>query len=193
MRYYYIYDHVDERINYASLSITPESNERLAKAGVELYDAQRGMPLSAKIDHLTFQFNPDEGDVLEDFMRDVGWVLVSDKMKAAIECIQKENLEFIPVSIINSKTQEVVSQSYYVLVVTRLTDCFQREKSLWFKTSSYISVTILAIDGNRLDGQHVLRVVEDPFRLVVSQKIYKKLRQEKLTGMSFGNVSVIYQ
>ena len=185
--------HDNNKSNYAQLSLAKESMALLQKKRIKKYASFSGKSLMSQISRLTFQYDPDEGDVIEDYMQTTEWEIVSDKLKLVIEQLQTSNLEFIPVSIINTKTKEVASQSFFAIVVTEFTDCFRRDMSTWFDMKSWISITHLAIDGNRVQNKNVLRIKETPHRLVVSELVYKKCKKEKLTGMSFGKVSVIYE
>ncbi|MFY0564524.1 imm11 family protein [Archangium lansingense] len=119
----------------------------------------------------------------------LGLIVVSKEFKTALEEFGCENIEFLPISILNHRGK-LASADYFIANVIGLTDCMDREKST-YKNNALIPTQIsscskLVLREDAIPEQlHFFRLGNAPRIHVVTEKLKQELERRKLTGLLF--------
>lgn len=189
MRYFYlIYDYENDED-----AIVCESDELY---DINRYDIEKGTYINTWNDRITMFFNPKEGNKTTDFLgNDLGWLIVSEKLKSILEFNEIKGIQFLSIKIKNILSNTILS-NYYVANIYNLVDALELEKSDYnrFKLDEdeeIISVSKHAIKGNLIKNIDIFRLQGDSFPIFVSEKIVQLIAENKITGFYFNEVLVV--
>lgn len=80
---------------------------------------------------IKFEYNVEDGKILSDYLAsDNGWVIVSKKFRDVVKEIVGENIQYLDINIINSKTKEE-DNTYKVANVTKHLEALDLENSVY--------------------------------------------------------------
>ena len=151
-------------------------------------------------DTVTLKYNLKEGNeftkgyILTDYLNNaIGWVLVSSKFVKLTKHLIKDDVQYLPVTILNEKTGEKIT-SYSVLNIISFTDALDLKNSnynIW-KTRGMEILSIIkpAFKRAKLKNKHIFRVKDANHALFVSEEIKKIVEENNLTGFGFLEVAV---
>ena len=80
---------------------------------------------------IKFEYNVEDGKIISDYLAsDNGWVIVSKKFRDVVKEIVGENIQYLDINIINSKTKEE-DNTYKVANVTKHLEALDLENSVY--------------------------------------------------------------
>lgn len=102
MNYYkFIYDYWNDKNR-----VKAEAQDSME--GLDRYDLDRGIEITQWNEYFKFSYNPKEGKVFTDFLKNnLGWIIASQNLKKVISILQPTNIQYLPVKVVNMKTNEV--------------------------------------------------------------------------------------
>lgn len=153
------------------------------------YVLNEGRYISTWDENFVFEYDPNEGTVFSDYItNDLGWILISEKMKRVMQDAGEVSIQFLPVVIKNKETNETHHQ-YSVLNVTQLTDALDLNNSEYkeFKTTDHTMLLVkkFAILKAKVAGKHVLRLLNQDGPLFCSEAVVSSLTHAGVTGCDF--------
>lgn len=159
--------------------------------GINKYDVIRGKEIKSWDERIAFSFKETEGKILTDYVwNNLGWLIVSEKFKNAIEFMKIDGIQYLPVNIINESSCEKLGNCYVVNICNFI-------KAVNMKQSEYIDLKGLYIfssytlNESQIGGLDIFRVEEDNIAIFVSEKFKKVIKDYKLTGFRFEKIKVV--
>ncbi len=143
-------------------------------------------------EHVPLRFSPHrpEGLFLPDTVNNAfGWHLVSGACKAVLEAVPIEDVEYLPVTILNHRDR-VASDDYWILNLLHLTPAVDREASEFdvdaADDSKISKFDRLVVTGAVWEsGPALLRLEERPRLVLVRDDVVAQLDAAGLTGNAF--------
>ncbi|MCL6443528.1 MAG: hypothetical protein K6T83_08745 [Alicyclobacillus sp.] len=164
------------------------------KYGINARTLFQGNEIGDWNDSMTFSYDPSEGDTATDFLiNNLQWVLISNKVRSVLQDLGVDHVQYLPVHVRNVSTGTVID-GYTALNVTRLTDALDLENSVYMELKSsgrpLIIVKKFALSAAKLEGQHVVRVQNQPNPLFLSEYVVNGLLKAGATGCDFWEVKM---
>lgn len=146
-------------------------------------------------EEVNFEYDSAQGNVLTDFLANVyRWLLVSDNFRYLTESIIKDQVQYLPIKIIDRVTKMQID-SYSVANVVMVADAFDIENSEYdifeLDDKKVFSVRKYALKSNKLVGMHIFRLKEDTIPVFVSENLKKVIEDNGLIGFDFLEVKVV--
>jgi hypothetical protein len=115
-------------------------------------------------------------------------LLISEKFKLILEKCGADNVQYIPVEIIDEVTQSKYT-NYHMANLIGLVDCLDKAKSkLTMRTGlpdKIRSINELHLDETKIKGLSMFRLSNYMVLIVVSESLKQKIDIEKLRGVTF--------
>jgi hypothetical protein len=158
------------------------------------HELTRGMPRAAgwaKNVTATMSDEYPKDIALGDNLFGTNLIVVSSRIKEALEAEKMEPVEFLPLSIVNHK-KKVASSDYYILNPPFILDCIDLEASevkwnLIDKTLISRCKRLVLREPSVPANAKVFRAKHLPTRILVRDHVVKKLNAAGLTGLHFSD------
>ncbi|AKT40381.1 imm11 family protein [Chondromyces crocatus] len=126
---------------------------------------------------------------LADSLLGASLVVISGRVKKALDEAQLTNVELLPIEIINHKGR-VASEDYFILNPTEICDCIDKDASNveWndLDPDSICGCDALILDAAAVpETLAVFRLKHWKNQIVIRRELAEKLRAQGLTGLSF--------
>ena len=163
--------------------------------GFEQYHLEEGVFINNWDKNLTFNFNPDEGSYLKDYLaNDLGWFLVSSKLKNILKQFDKDEIQYLPVKIVNSKDNSQI-EGYSVANILNVIDVLNLEHSdysvIEIDDEKIYSIKKYAINKNALSNNHIFKIKGFEIPRFVSETLKISMKVQEITGYELLEVKTI--
>jgi hypothetical protein len=183
MKYYKLMPDYENDQNY----ICCMSNE-LPK--IDQYIVEKGNYLYEWDDRITLTYDPAEGNVKTDILgNDLGWLIISEKLRKLFENERVEGLQYLPVRIKNVKTQENLD-GYSVVNICNLPDALDLEHSKYDvfdvnETEHMRSVEIYALKASQIGSLDIFKLKGESIPKFISERILEVMRKNQISGFDY--------
>lgn len=146
-------------------------------------------------EEVSFEYNSEQGHVLTDLLANVyRWLLVSNNFRYLLESIIKDQIQYLPVKIIDKVTSKEI-HSYSVANIVTMVDAFDFENSefdvLEMDGQKVFLVRKYVLKSNEIIGKHIFRLKDDTIPIFVSGALKKVIEDNGLLGFDFLEVKVV--
>lgn len=155
--------------------------------GVSEYFIYRPEPIKKWPEGVTFY---TEGDPLEDYLFPtmVNWILVSERVKQALEELGVKGVQFLPIQVVRQETGEEVP-GYYVLHVWKHIPALDEEHSVFLepRDEKYPQLSILKVALRReaIGDADIFRLKEKHVSVYASRRVKERLEEIGATGFKW--------
>jgi len=161
--------------------------------GIQKFDVLKGKPAVHWNENVTFEYNAADGSVLTDYLaNDMGWFLVSEAFKTAIQQTAEGQVEFLPVKLVETQTRQTVI--YYVVNVTKVVDALDLDHSdhTFFEANNIrvLSVKKYTLLEGAIGDANIFKLLGDEIPVFVSESVRNRIEESKLTGCKFLEVGI---
>ena len=111
--------------------------------------------------------------------------VVDEELKKLFEqyCNHNPYIEFLPIKVNSDKYGE---RLYYIVHFKDICDVIDKEHTMYLKGETYNCITRLAIEHEKAEGLHVFNSRPAIQDVIVSEDVYKEMRNRKLDqGIEF--------
>lgn len=163
--------------------------------GFEGYHLEEGVFINNWDENLTFIFNPDEGNYLTDYLaNDLGWFLVSSKLKSILKQFDKDEIQYLPVKIVNSKDNSQI-EGYTVANILSVIDVLNLEHSdysvIEVDDEKIYSIIKYAINKKGLSNYHIFKIKGYEIPRFVSETLKVSMKKQGITGYELLEIKTI--
>lgn len=176
----------------------PNPDYKIEGRDVEYYSMfLKGERVSLELPHLKVQVK-EQGPVLDYTETSTRTVpIVSLRLKQALEKITRDEVEFIAVEVAGMTAEQRVQHGeFFIMNVCKQVECLDPARSMvtYYPDDNYggkdagkISMIYrLVLDPTRIVGdEHIFRLPEYPFVIIVSEKVRDIVLENNYTGMRF--------
>ena len=179
--------------NNSNNDIVCYSTDKLYR--VDQYDVEQGKLITHWDNRITFYYDPEYGNTRTDLLaNDLGWFLISDKFKNALENISLYGVQYLDIKVINSKNNKLLGK-YYVANIYNLIDALDLENSKYTEwdvgeVEKIISVQVFALKKEKISGVYIFRLRDHPETIFISDVVKKVIEKNGITGCEFFKVRV---
>lgn len=155
--------------------------------GVDEYFIYRPEPVEEWPEGITFYA---EGEPLEDYLFPtvVDWILISERVKQALEGLGVEGVQFLPIRVVRKETGEEVP-GYYVLHVWKHIPALDEEHTVFLEPRDekypQLSIIKVALRREAIGGADIFRLKEKPVSVYVSRRVKERLEEIGATGFKW--------
>lgn len=187
MRYYrlmYDYEQDDNYVNCDVASIG-NMNEYITISGKEI----------KQWDKVVFEYDSTEGSILTDYLANLHrWFVVSEKFCDKTQKISENQVQYLPVKVIDRFTGIEVD-SYFVANIVTIIDALDLDNSKYdvfeLDDEKIISVEKYALKSSEIVDKHIFRLKDDTIPIFVSETLKKVIEDNGFIGFEFLEVDVI--
>jgi len=136
-----------------------------------------------------------DGTVFSDYLAcALGWPLISNNIKNIFEQLNINNIQYLPIKIINKITNKINTNYYVLNIITKLKNGYNLSETKHDYNIDENGVKILSIiDPKPVLNYEVVKdfdifYLEGTTYLYISEKIKKEFKKNKVTGCDFGKV-----
>lgn len=145
--------------------------------------------------NVVFEYNSEEENILTDYLANLyRWFVVSDDFRQLTQNIIENQVQYLPVKVIDRFTNSEVD-SYFVANIVTIVDALDLENSKYdvfeLDDEKIISVEKYALRGNEIVGKHIFRLKDDTIPIFVSETLKKAIEDNDFIGFEFLEVDVI--
>jgi hypothetical protein len=174
---YYIFDEVSPNSEAPFLELPEEIGLVESIMGKRPNFDELPIRIEAEIDE-------DEAVVYTDIIN-LGVPLFSPRMKLALEEYGVSNIDYYPVLLVESQTQEVLAE-YWLGIVTDIISCIDLDKSrLEEGEMGRKVITRFAVDERKTGGVNLFRFHHIPGLIIIDEALKEALCKTDFTGVSF--------
>lgn len=172
---YYIFDAVSPNSHAPFLDLPPE---------IDLIESLKGKVPNVSDLPIEIEAEVDEDVVYSDIINP-GVPLFSRKVKEALEANDVQNIEYIPVVIIDEASGEVLAE-YWLGVIKAIIACIDLENSvITANKKGQPVVTQFSIDTNKTQGVKLFRFHNIPALILINEELKNALEGLKLQGVRY--------
>lgn len=193
MKYYKImFD--DENCKKKDIICFSEENYQ-EKYRVKQYDLNKGTYLNSWNNNFRFYYNSKQGYIPTDLLgNNLGWLIISQKFQLILKNIGIQNVQYLPIRIVNISTNEIL-EGFSVINVVCLTDAINLANSLYTEIEvsgiKVLSAIKYALNEKKLNGLHIVRLQNSRFATFISETVKNELERNKITGCDYLEVKII--
>ncbi|GAM12371.1 imm11 family protein [Mesobacillus selenatarsenatis] len=163
--------------------------------GFESHHLQEGKSIKNWNEGLTFYYNPEEGSEETDYLANsLGWFLISNKLKTLLKGIDKSEIQYLPVRVVNSKDNSII-KGYSVANILNILDVLNLEHSDYSVIGLYeekvYSIRKYAINKNAVSDYHIFKIKGYEIPLFVSEIYKDTVLKQGITGFDFLEVKTL--
>jgi hypothetical protein len=163
--------------------------------GFEQYHLKEGKWIKNWNENLTFFFNPSEGSRETDYLaNDLGWFLVSSKLKNLLQELANNEIQFLPVTVVNSENNGLL-EGYSVANVLSVLDVLNFDFSdysvIELDDEKVYSIKKYAINQNNVTEFHIFKIEGAEIPIFVSEVFKDMVSKNRFTGCDFLEVKAI--
>ncbi|MFC4323285.1 imm11 family protein [Litchfieldia salsa] len=163
--------------------------------GFEQFHLKEGKLIKNWNEDLTFYFNPEEGSEQTDYLaNNLGWFLVSDKLKSLLIEIDKSQIQYLPIRVVNSKDNSII-KGYSVANILSLLDVLNLEHSdysvIEVDDEKVYSIRKYAINKSAVSDYHIFKVKGYEIPMFVSEICKDAVLKQGITGCDFLGVKTV--
>jgi hypothetical protein len=139
---------------------------------------------------VNFYFDPKKNKTKSDYLLNAGqWPIVHKRIKNIFEEKMIENIQYLPVNVIDSNTG-AVDDNYYVMNIMNCIEAYDMKKSIYHRNEKYPEFILFNASKIILNKENCLpydifRCIHNKNWIYVSEKIKTIAKQNKFTGMKF--------
>lgn len=163
---------------------------------IDRYDVEQGIYIDNWDSGITLFYNSKEGNRVTDFLgNDLGWLIISEKLKSIIEDKKIKGIQFLSIKIKNQVNNTVLN-NYYVANIYNLVEALDLENSDYSEyeldeNEKVISVKKHAVKEEKVTNMDIFRLKEDKFPIFVSEKFIQLINNHGATGFDFTEILVV--
>lgn len=162
--------------------------------GIGEYDFLEGKIINKWDERFSFFYDPDEGNIPTDYLaNDLGWLLLSTKLKKIFDDLCIEGVQYFPVNIINIKDNSQLD-GYHVCNIYTHIDALDLDNSdyTYFELDDerILSIKKYALKSSELKGRHLIKLQSETIPTFVSEAVKQKIQEEAITGCTLLEVKV---
>ncbi|MBZ9686134.1 hypothetical protein G9F72_007280 [Clostridium estertheticum] len=160
--------------------------------GIGMHDIIRGNHLYNWDKRITFNYTPDNGSEITDYIcNDFRWLIVSNKFREAFENAHMTGIQYLPLSIINKETGIALGE-YYVANICNLIEAVDMGQSEYIELmpGKYVFASF-AVKEDKINSFDIFRLKEYNVSILLSEKFKNIIKINKLTGFNFTKVKVV--
>lgn len=144
---------------------------------------------------IKFEYNVEDGKILSDYLAsDNGWVIVSKKFRDVMKEIGGEDIQYLDINIMNSKTKEE-DNTYKVVNVTKHLEALDLENSVYdffeLDDEKILSVEKYALKQDVIKNYNIFKLNDETIPVFVSEKVKDIVEENSLIGFQFLEVKVV--
>lgn len=181
------------------LIVTGSDDPRLAyieNIGSNVYDKSKmtaGVSLKKDFSKATtFNLSEDGGDMLADFVDNTSGVLIASSTARAVlesEGVKDAEAEYLPFTLKDKRGRPTRSE-FFVVNLLRKVACMDQDKSDFTQSpvnkTKILGVSSLTVVSSKIPKDvKLFRLGEHPRVIVIRSNLVKRIKAEKLTGLSF--------
>lgn len=181
----------DEEVLYNIKNVFPGAKEIYSVDQYFIYECQKVINWDVK-NSLTY----DEGSIFKDYQPcAIGWPLFSQKTKNLINENEIDGVQFLPINIVNRKTNEINKNYYTVNILNSVNEAVDLNKTLHHYSKDADNNDVLMIDDPRpkiiyekVKNLNIFRIKENPFSIYISETVKKLFERHNITGIEYTKV-----
>ena len=182
---YYIFDEISPNMEAPFLDLPAE---------IDLIESIMGK--KPNFDDLPIKIEADIDEDEEVVYTDIinpGVPLFSQKMKSALDECGVTNIDYYPVSIIDSESKEVLSE-YWLAIVKSIVSCIDLDKSEFGEDKMGKAViSKFSIDQAKVGNLNLFRFHNIPGLIIINEELKEKLSKLDFSGISFKHTDKYYR
>lgn len=157
------------------------------------YNFKKGLFVN-EYNEINFFYNPDEGEIISDYISHIDRIpLFSEKFKVLTEELLKSYVQYLPVNIINVKSNKIIKA--FILNIVEVIDALSLQHSKYtttiFKNKEYFNVSKYALKKEVLKNTPIIRLENDLIPIFISEDLKKIIQKNKLIGFDFTEVLLV--
>ena len=126
-------------------------------------------------------------------VNDLGWLVITEKFKKVLEPLNLGKHQFLPLKAKSKTDNEIIN--LYVLNICNIVDAIDYDNSKYIEAmidgSLDRSLTVVALNGSKLEGYDMFKLKGEEFYIIVSEKVKKAVKKNKITGCYFSELRVV--
>ena len=163
--------------------------------GLEQYELKEGLLIENWNDNIKFYFNPMDGDRFTDYLaNNLGWFIVSKKLKDTISKLGVERVQYLPVNIVDLERNSSINE-YYVANVLEVADALNLENSDYsvmdLEGEKIYSIRKYAVTKDKINNSDMFKLKGDEIPLFVSENFRKSVEESNITGCEFLEIRTV--
>lgn len=188
MKYYKLIYDFENDDNYIGCTVSDALN-------LSQYIVCEGIKIENWNNNITFDFNPDEGEVETEYLgNSYGWLIFSSKFKNNMSYLVDTSIQYLDISIRNIKNNtELIG--YNVANVITVLDALDLENSKYdlfeLDDEKILSVEKYALKGCKIKDYNIFKLKDDTIPTFVSEEFKNKVEENNFTGFQFLEVKVV--
>lgn len=165
-----------------------------ANYGVDQYSVSQGKPIKLWNEQFSFYYDPSEGSVPTDYLiNDLSWFVVSPRLRAILEATAPQDVQFLPVRILNTQDSSEIS-GFSVANIITVVDALDLDNSIYsfyeLDGEKILAVRKHALSLHGIKGASIFRLRDDIVPIFVSEEVVNVISRHGLTGCSFLEVKL---
>jgi len=162
--------------------------------GIGEYDVTDGKMIHNWNCDVSFECNPDEGEVLTDYLANsYRWLIVSQRFRIVTEELISKEVQYLPIKITNMK-DNALEETYTVMNVIVTLDALDLANSKYdefeLDDEKIISVERYALQKEKIQNHHIFKFEGDTIPVFVSENVKDIIIKNGLLGFAFLEVKV---
>lgn len=163
--------------------------------GFEQYHLKEGKFIKNWNEDLTFYFKPEEGIEQTDYLaNNLGWFLVSNNFKSLLQEIDKSEIQYLPVRVVNAKDNSIIT-GYSVVNILNVLDVLNLEHSdysvIEIDDEKVYSIRKYIINKNAVIDYHIFKISGYEIPMFVSDEFKNGVLKQEITGCDFLEIKAI--
>jgi len=155
--------------------------------GVSEYFVYQPKPVADWPEGITFY---SVGEHIEDYLFPimVDWILVSERVRLALEGMGVQGVQFLPVRVVRQE-RDIEIPDYYVLHVWNQISALDEKHTVYLEPRHEkhpeLSIVKVALRREAVGGLDIFRIKEDPVSVYVSKRVKERLEEIGATGFKW--------
>ncbi|MCL2492759.1 MAG: hypothetical protein FWF33_01800 [Clostridiales bacterium] len=144
-----------------------------------------------KWEPVRFECDIKKGTVITEYLRNsYGWDIFSERALKLFGNIISDDVQLLPVNIINKDTGQEI-EKYYVVNILAFLDALDLENSLYTYhkiesiNKTWLSVIKYGLKKSEIGEHNIFRLKDSPMAVFVSEKFKKVVETNKMLGLDF--------
>ena len=164
--------------------------------GIDRYDLEKGNKINFP-EKFMFYYNSRKSNKFIDYQgNDLGWLVVSNKLKDIFTAFNCNKIQFIPIKIKDEATGTIRTDYFLVNIFNVITDLFDYENSKFVgikpkKNEPLKSVRFYAFKEKATDDLYIFKIKENTFPVFISGKVKKEIENNNIQGCDFKKVILV--
>ncbi len=157
------------------------------------YNFKKGISIN-EYNEVDFFYDPNEGEIMSDYISHIDRIpLFSEKFKDLTKDLLKDSVQYLPVNIINVKSNKIIRA--FIVNIVEVLDALSLQDSKHtvtiFKNKEYFNVSKYALKKEVLKNKPIIRLENDLIPIFISEDLKKIIQKNKLIGFDFTEVLLV--